>query len=201
MMFINKIRKRNRLLIPAVLMLSLCLTGCAFLEDFDLTGSNDSGNYDYIVQPSEDTVKEPVERTVEEILGIAPSEEVEETSEETSDEITEENTADAEQEEQTDAAAEEPEKEQVQFHFRSKKLLNQHYEKHGIEMGFDSPEEYEAAASAVIYNPDVLTKTEKDDGDYVFYVEDTNEFVVVSTDGFIRTYFLPDGGKAYFDRQ
>ncbi|MCR5801546.1 MAG: hypothetical protein K6G57_04365 [Lachnospiraceae bacterium] len=93
------------------------------------------------------------------------------------------------------------EEEQVQYHFRNEKLLKQHYEKHGIEMGFDSPEEYEAAASAVIYNPDVLTKTEKEDGDYVFYVEETNEFVVVSTDGFIRTYFLPSGGKSYFDRQ
>ncbi len=91
--------------------------------------------------------------------------------------------------------------EQVQYHFRNEKLLKQHYEKHGIEMGFDSPEEYEAAASAVIYNPNVLTKTEKEDGDYVFYVEDTNEFVVVSTDGYIRTYFLPSGGKSYFDRQ
>ena len=35
----------------------------------------------------------------------------------------------------------------------------------------------------------------------VFYVEATNEFVVLSTDGYIRTYFLPDGGKRYFDRQ
>ena len=38
-------------------------------------------------------------------------------------------------------------------------------------------------------------------GDDVYYLEETNEFVVVSTDGYIRTYFLPDGGKAYFDRQ
>ena len=29
----------------------------------------------------------------------------------------------------------------------------------------------------------------------------TNDFVVVSTDGFIRTYFRPDSGKSYFDRQ
>ena len=104
-------------------------------------------------------------------------------------------------EEQPDVVDAEPEQEQVQFHFRNKKLLDQHYEKHGIEMGFASAEEYEAAASAVIYNPDVLSKKEKEDGDYVFYVEATNEFVVVSTDGFIRTYFLPDSGKAYYDRQ
>ena len=31
--------------------------------------------------------------------------------------------------------------------------------------------------------------------------EDTNEFVVVSTMGSIRTYFNPDSGKKYFDRQ
>ena len=91
--------------------------------------------------------------------------------------------------------------ETVEYRFRNSKYLNQHYEKHGIEMGFDSPESYEAAASAVVNNPDALHKIEAEDGDDVYYVEDTNEFVVLSTDGFIRTYFLPGGGKAYFDRQ
>ncbi len=193
-----------------MLVLMLSLTGCSFLEDIDFGGSTGSGQYDYsLPDASEETVNEPVERTVEEIFGIAPNEEVEETTEESSDDPDENDTSSGNQrqEEKQDepAAAEEadekPEEEQVQFHFRNEKLLKQHYEKHGIEMGFDSPEEYEAAASAVIYNPDVLTKTEKEDGDYVFYVEDTNEFVVVSTDGFIRTYFLPSGGKSYFDRQ
>ena len=89
----------------------------------------------------------------------------------------------------------------AQYCFRNSKLLEQHYEKHGIEMGFSSAEEYEAAASAVVTNPEALHKTEAEDGDDVYYIEDTNEFVVVSTDGYIRTYFLPDGGKAYFDRQ
>ena len=87
------------------------------------------------------------------------------------------------------------------YQFRKYSMLESHYYKHGIDMGFDSPEEYLAAANAVIANPDALTKTEKEDGDTVFYVEATNEFVVLSTDGYIRTYFLPDGGKRYFDRQ
>ncbi len=87
------------------------------------------------------------------------------------------------------------------YRFRSKKYLNQHYEKHGIEMGFASAEEYEAAASAVINNPDALYKTEKEDGDGCYYIESTNEFVVLSTDGYIRTYFNPDSGKKYFDKQ
>lgn len=89
----------------------------------------------------------------------------------------------------------------VNYVFRNSRLLQQHYEKHGIEMGFDSAESYQAAASAVINNPDALSKTEAEDGDYVFYVEATNEFVILSTDGYIRTYFLPSGGKAYYDRQ
>lgn len=85
--------------------------------------------------------------------------------------------------------------------FRSKTLLEQHYQKHGIEMGFASAEEYEKAAAAVPANPAALHKTEKEDGDDVYYIEATNEFVVVSTDGYLRTYFLPTAGKSYFDRQ
>ncbi|MGN0678120.1 MAG: hypothetical protein ACI4JS_00495 [Oscillospiraceae bacterium] len=89
----------------------------------------------------------------------------------------------------------------VSLRFRNKSLLNQHYQKHGIDMGFASAEEYEKAAAAVPTNPAALHKTEKEDGDDVYYIESTNEFVVVSTDGYIRTYFLPDAGRNYFDRQ
>lgn len=87
------------------------------------------------------------------------------------------------------------------YKFRNQKLLDQHYEKHGREMGFASAEDYEKAAAAVPNHPDVLHKTEKEDGDDVYYVEATNEFVVVSTDGFIRTYFNPDRGIDYYNKQ
>lgn len=90
---------------------------------------------------------------------------------------------------------------QTVYKFRNKNLLDQHYEKHGRDMGFASAEEYEKAASAVVNNPDALHKIEKEDGDDVYYVESTNEFVVVSTDGYIRTYFLPDRGIDYFNKQ
>ncbi|MCR5331506.1 MAG: hypothetical protein K6E62_10045 [Lachnospiraceae bacterium] len=89
----------------------------------------------------------------------------------------------------------------TRYYFRNDKLLTQHYEKHGIEMGFDSKESYEKAASDVINNPKALYKLEAEDGDHVYYVEDTNEFAILSPDGYIRTYFLPSAGKAYFDRQ
>lgn len=89
----------------------------------------------------------------------------------------------------------------VEYHFRSSKLLKSHYEKHGKEMGFDDMESYEQAASNVINNKDSLFKIETEDGDGVYYLEATNEFVILSKDGFIRTYFFPDAGKDYFDRQ
>ena len=91
--------------------------------------------------------------------------------------------------------------EEPEYEFRSNKLLNSHYDKHGREMGFDSPESYEDAASDVVNNPEALHKTEKEDGDDVYYVEKTNEFVVVSTDGYIRTYFNPSDGIKYYNRQ
>lgn len=85
--------------------------------------------------------------------------------------------------------------------FRNTRLRQEHYEKHGIEMGFTSPEAYEQAAAAVVQNKDALHKLEEEDGDDVYYLESTNEFVIVSTDGYIRTYFYPSNGKDYFDRQ
>ncbi len=87
----------------------------------------------------------------------------------------------------------------AQYVFRNAGLLNQHYKKHGIDMGFDSAEAYEAAAAAVIENPDALYKTEAEDGDGVYFLESTGEFVVLSTDGYIRTYYYADYG--YFERQ
>ena len=87
------------------------------------------------------------------------------------------------------------------FRFRTPELLMSHFTKHGIDMGFTTPEAYEEAASRVVTNPRAFHKTEAEDGDDVYYVEDANEFVVMSRDGYIRTYFNPDRGKAYFDKQ
>lgn len=85
--------------------------------------------------------------------------------------------------------------------FRNDKLLNEHFEKHGKEMGFTDAKVYEQAAAAVVTNPLSLHKVEAEDNDDVYYLESTNEFVIVSTDGYIRTYFKPDKGKVYFDQQ
>ncbi len=87
------------------------------------------------------------------------------------------------------------------YSFRSYDLWQEHYQKHGIEMGFTSAEDYLTSANNVINSPNALHKLEKEDGDDVYYLEVSNEFVVVSTDGYIRTYFRPDDGIEYYNRQ
>ncbi len=87
------------------------------------------------------------------------------------------------------------------YAFRNEYLRNQHYKKHGVEMGFSSAKDYEKAAAKVIKNKKSLHKIEKEDGDDVYYLKSTNEFVIVSTDGYIRTYFQPSAGMAYYNRQ
>ena len=87
------------------------------------------------------------------------------------------------------------------FTFRNRYLRKEHFKKHGNEFSYKTEEEYERGASAVVNNSDALHKKEAEDGDDVYYVEKTNEFVVVSTDGYIRTYFRPRDGLKYFNRQ
>lgn len=89
--------------------------------------------------------------------------------------------------------------------FRSVKLLDAHYEKHVIkqkEFGDISKDEYLAGAQALITGKeaDILSKKEAD-GDLLFYREKTNEFAVLSKDGYIRTYFKPERGISYYEDQ
>lgn len=158
-------------------------------------GGMTEGSIGAVEVPAEvsDEVAEVPDETVE-----APSEVPDETAESSSEEVP----VSAEtilEEAQSAQWADAP---QVQLYsFRNDRLLNQHYEKHGIEMGFATIEEYVAAANAVIYHPDALHKQEAEDNDDVYFLEATNEFVVVSTDGYIRTYFIASGGIDYYNRQ
>lgn len=98
-------------------------------------------------------------------------------------------------------SAEQPPVEDVGYRFRKAEYLQEHFERHGAEFGYASADEYLAGANRVVASPGALHKLEAEDGDDVYYLESTNEFVIVSTDGYLRTYFKPDDGKAYFDRQ
>ncbi len=90
---------------------------------------------------------------------------------------------------------------EASYSFRSQSQLNDHFDKHGDEFDYSSAEEYEAGANAVINNPNSLHKTEAEDGDDIYYLEESNELVVLSTDGYIRTYFKPSAGIDYYNRQ
>lgn len=85
--------------------------------------------------------------------------------------------------------------------FKDDAYLKKHYYKHGRQMGYASPKAYLAGARRVISDSDVLTKREKEDGDWIFYVKKTNEIVFVSKNPYIRTYFKPSLGIQYYYRQ
>ena len=93
-------------------------------------------------------------------------------------------------------------KEEVFYYFRNQGLYDSHYEKHGHEFGNITKEEYLQKANDLINSdsPDVLTKYE-DDGDFMYFNKKTDEFLVLAPDGYIRTYFIPDDGIDYWNRQ
>ncbi len=178
-------KKRNRLPVLFLLMLSLALgllTGCTDVQEEADPETMSVSIIDYT--GSEGTEGEAQQNG--------------ESSDHTGEQTDTQNTEDSGNQSGEEA---EPEAETIRYYFRNQKLLSQHYEKHGIEMGFASEEEYEAAASAVITNPDALHKKEQEDNDQVYYVEETNEFAVLSDDGYIRTYFYPNAGINYYNRQ
>jgi pyocin large subunit-like protein len=88
-----------------------------------------------------------------------------------------------------------------EYSFSSEQALQDHFNKHGSEFGYSTKEEYLQGAINVIENPASLKEIEKEDGDIVYYLQSTNEIVFVSPSGTIRTYFRPDDGIDYFNRQ
>ena len=174
----------------AIVVLGAFLAGCTTELDHYDNQIQQEKKYEEYVSNAKDRDSE-VESMYEEII--------EESKEEpASEEVSER--AQAPEKEEVSEASSEPKK-TGNLTFRKKKYLDEHYEKHGKEMGFASAEEYLAAANAVVVNPDALHKKEKEDNDDIYYVEATNEFVVVSSDGYIRTYFNPSAGIDYYNRQ
>ncbi len=89
-----------------------------------------------------------------------------------------------------------------QYNFRNDKLLDVHYDKHKDEFGDITKDEYLEGANNLLneLSETVITKTEED-GDTIYYDTKTNEFLVLSNDGYIRTYFIPEDGIDYFNRK
>ncbi|MBR2283882.1 MAG: hypothetical protein IJ874_05620 [Ruminococcus sp.] len=195
-------QKKHFISVSAALLSAVLLTGCGADRSRSSYDRSSSSQYQLEVVPAEDTTEAQTEPETE-------PDSVSEAEPETEPETVPETFPEAEPAEEPSAEpetwADYSESTYVEYHFRSKKLLDQHFEKHGGEFdssfGYETAADYEKGASDVINAPDALHKTEADDGDYVYYIEATNEFVILSQDGYIRTYFLPSAGKKYYDRQ
>ena len=85
------------------------------------------------------------------------------------------------------------------YTFSSIDIRDELYESFGTDRGFSYAEKYEHGASSVINDSDAIMKIERESADRIYYVEATNELVVLSYDGFIKGYYCPKEGKEYFD--
>lgn len=204
--------KRLSITIAVLMTALLLLCGCSGDEIDDIEITNVGTDISrYADDGSEETISETIAETLSE---------TDETAEEASDtesypdetailETTAETTLTSEEitsadiPEYSEETASETEKAVQKYYFRSEKLFDSHYEKHGAEFGDITQDEYLDLANELINaeGDNILHKTEKEDGDFLYYDTETNEFLVLSTDGYIRTFFKPSAGLDYWERQ
>lgn len=88
--------------------------------------------------------------------------------------------------------------------FRTRDRLLDHYAKHGAEFKAASPEAYLALAQALRAAPpggEVREIVRPTDGVISKFDRRTGAFVAFDADSVIRTFFKPNDGEAYFERQ
>ncbi len=85
------------------------------------------------------------------------------------------------------------------YTFYDTKSMVKHYVKHGKQTDSSSMEDYLYKANMVIINKGNLTKSQKEDGDIIFYNPTTKEFVVIAKAGYVRTYFI--ASDKYYNKQ
>ena len=203
----NFMRKRNFLIAFAAVMISLLmLCGCSENDIGEIEGTyvgTDISRYIDIEEEPTETLSETVpEDDTETSDGKISDEEISD-SETANDTIISEEITSADIPEESEADLSETEKAVQKYYFRSEKLFDSHYEKHGAEFGDITQDEYLDLANELINaeGENILHKTEKEDGDFLYYDTETNEFLVLSTDGYIRTFFKPSAGLDYWERQ
>jgi hypothetical protein len=87
--------------------------------------------------------------------------------------------------------------------FRTTHALTEHFAKHGAEFRAASPMEYLALAQALRDRPaggDVL-EIVRGDGVITRFDRGSGAFIAFERDGVIRTFFVPNDGERYFQRQ
>ncbi len=200
-------RKRNFLIAFAAVMISLLMIcGCSENDIGEIEGTyvgTDISRYIDIEEEPTGALSETVpEDDTETSDGKISDEEISD-SEKANDTIISEEITSADIPEASEADLSETEKAVQKYYFRSEKLFDSHYEKHGAEFGNITQDEYLDLANELINaeGENILHKTEKEDGDFLYYDTETNEFLVLSTDGYIRTFFKPSAGLDYWERQ
>ncbi|PJN53023.1 tRNA3(Ser)-specific nuclease WapA precursor [Paenibacillus sp. GM1FR] len=96
----------------------------------------------------------------------------------------------------------------MRLEFRSTSLLDEHFQKHVIErreFGPITKAAYLQGArdlfGTIADGTNILTKTRLSDRATLIYNRNTNEFLSISRDGYIKTYFKPSGGLRYYNNQ
>lgn len=85
------------------------------------------------------------------------------------------------------------------FSFKNNEELKTHFIKHGRECNCKTPKKYLKTANKIIKSKKSLRKTEKENGDSVYFNKKTGGIVFVSPKGYIRSFYLSDTN--YFKKQ
>ncbi len=85
----------------------------------------------------------------------------------------------------------------------NKHALNEHFNDHGKSMGFDSKESYKQHAIKFANTIDRKNCTSfvAKNGSTYKYNKVTNEFAIITKDGYIVTYYKPTGEYSYYKNQ
>jgi pyocin large subunit-like protein len=87
--------------------------------------------------------------------------------------------------------------------FRSQARLDEHYQKHGAEFGAISKAEYLRLAQELRDSPAAgpILEARRPDGEFSRFDRRHGYFGAYNHDGTIRTFFIPNDGERYFQRQ
>jgi pyocin large subunit-like protein len=87
--------------------------------------------------------------------------------------------------------------------FRSRALLDEHYQKHGAEFGAISEAGYLRLAQELRDAPPggPILEAGRRDGEFSKFDRRHGYFGAYNRDGTIRTFFIPNNGERYFRRQ
>lgn len=88
----------------------------------------------------------------------------------------------------------------IEVKFETPEKMQKHYDKHIDKYGNISISEYIALANELVNAKDTddIERIVRSDESTAIYRFSTNDFLVITKDGYIRTFFKPDDGEAYW---